>query len=166
MRRVSCTSWTNPAYGWPLNLATPLTASQYTTITGAWIDIGTLNDDQVECEFTPNGRDHYNQEHCSLLAAGNVSPVTFRSWRIKTRSPPTPTVTPFRITSKPSSPLHGPSYEPFTQNGCISRSTKPRSLFHTIPHRRLRRRRRAFVNGESMRSTCGMVRAILPSYAR
>lgn len=115
----------NSAYGWPLNSNNTSygVSHMHNYYWRLDFDInGTPNDDQVEeMEFTPNGtRDQFTigRTPFSSEAARAVSPLTFRSWRVKDTL-----VTngdghaiSYHIEAEPSHLFHGPSYEPFTQN--------------------------------------------------
>jgi primary-amine oxidase len=82
---------------------------------------GTPYDDQVEeIEFTPNGaRDLFTigRAPFSGEAARPVSPVTFRSWRIRdtTTTNADGHAISYQLEAEPGHLFHGPSYEPFSQ---------------------------------------------------
>jgi hypothetical protein len=119
---------------------------------------GTPNDDQVEeLEFTPNGaRDLFalGRTPFTTEAARAVSPLTFRSWRVRD------TVTTnadghaisYHLEAEPQHLFHGPSYEPFTQNELYLTVNKTCEKFasHNPTTGGCAGDVSAFVNGESL----------------
>lgn len=115
----------NPAYGWPLNSGNTTygISHMHTYYWRLDFDInGTPNDDQVEeIEFTPSGaRDLFTigRTPFSSEVARAVSPITFRSWRVRdtvTNNADGHSIS-YQLEADPQYLFHGPSYEPFTQN--------------------------------------------------
>lgn len=115
----------NPAYGWPLNSNNSTYGISHVHNYYWRLDFdiaGTANDDQVEeIEFTPNGaRELFTigQSAFTSEAARGVSPITYRSWRVKDNAVTNADghAVSYHIESESSHLFHGPSYEPFTQN--------------------------------------------------
>lgn len=114
----------NPAYGWLLNSNNTYGISHIHTY--YWrldFDLnGTTNDDVVEeIEFTPNGaQDHFAMGLTAFITetARPVSPITFRSWRVKDASVTNTDghAISYHLEANPAHLFHGPTYEPFTQN--------------------------------------------------
>ena len=116
---------TNPAYGWPLNSGNTNygVSHMHNYYWRLDFDInGTPNDDQVEeLEFTPNAaRDLFTLGRTPFTteAARAVSPLTFRSWRVRDTVAANTDghAISYHIEAEPAHLFHGPSYEPFTQN--------------------------------------------------
>ena len=116
---------TNPAYGWPLGTGNTSYGISHMHNYYWRLDFdinGTPNNDQVEeIEFTPNGaRDLFTigQTPFSSEVARAISPITFRSWRIKDTATTNTDghAISYHLEAVPGHLFHGPSYEPFTQN--------------------------------------------------
>ena len=116
---------TNPAYGWPMNSANNNYGISHMHNYYWRLDFdinGTPNDDQVEeIEFTPNGaRDLFTLGRTAFTteAARAVSPLTFRSWRVRDTAATNADghAISYHLEAEPAHLFHGPSYEPFTQN--------------------------------------------------
>lgn len=115
----------NPAYGWPLNNTNTNygISHMHTYYWRLDFDLsGTPNDDVVEeIEFTPNGtQDQFTLDLLpfSTEISRAVSPITFRSWRVKdtvTTNADNHAIS-YHIEANPSHLFHGPAYEPFTHN--------------------------------------------------
>jgi primary-amine oxidase len=151
----------NPAYGWPLNAGNTTYGISHMHNYYWRLDFdinGTPNDDQVEqIEFTPNGaRELFTigQTPFTTEAARAVSPVTFRSWRIKdtVASNADGHAISYHLEAEPSHLFHGPSYEPFTQNELYVTVNKPCEKFvsHNPTTGGCGGDVSAFVNGESL----------------
>ena len=151
----------NPAYGWPLNAGNTSYGISHMHNYYWRLDFdlnGTPNDDQVEqIEFTANGaRELFTigQTPFTTEAARAVSPVTFRSWRIKDTVATNTDghAISYHLEAEPGHLFHGPSYEPFTQNELYLTVNKACEKF--APHNPTTGGCggdvSAFVNGESL----------------
>lgn len=152
---------TNPAYGWPLNSANTSYGISHMHNYYWRLDFdinGTPNDDQVEeIEFTPNGaRELFTLGRTPFTteAARAVSPLTFRSWRVKDTVATNTDghAISYHIEAEPAHLFHGPSYEPFTQNELYLTVNKTCEKFvsHNPTTGGCGGDVSAFVNGESL----------------
>lgn len=152
---------TNSAYGWPLNSGNTTygVSHMHNYYWRLDFDInGTPNDDLVEeIEFSPNGaRDLFTfvRSPFSTETARAVSPVTFRSWRIRDTAVSNADGHPisYHLEAEPSHLFHGPSYEPFTQNELYLTVNKTCEKFasHNPTSGGCASDVSAFVNGESL----------------
>jgi primary-amine oxidase len=151
----------NPAYGWPLNPGNTSygISHMHTYYWRLDFDINsTPNDDQVEeIEFNPNGaRDLFAiaRTPFSTEAARAVSPLTFRSWRVRdtvTTNADGHSIS-YQLEAEPDHLFHGPSYEPFTQNELYLTVNKTCEKFasHNPTTGGCPGDVSAFVNGESL----------------
>jgi primary-amine oxidase len=151
----------NPAFGWPLNSANTSYGISHLHNYYWRLDFdlnGTSNDDQVEeIQFTPNATlEQFTRGTTAFTTevARAVSPINFRSWRIKD------TVTTnadghaisYHLEADPAHLFHGPSYEPFTQNEFYVTVNKACEKFvsHNPTGGGCGNNVSAFVNGESL----------------
>ena len=152
---------TNPAYGWPMNSGNTSygVSHMHNYYWRLDFDInGTPNDDQVEeIEFTPNGaRDLFTLGRTPLTteAARAVSPLTFRSWRVRDTATTNADghAISYHLEAEPAHLFHGPSYEPFTQNELYLTVNKTCEKFvsHNPTTGGCGGDVSAFVNGESL----------------
>jgi hypothetical protein len=119
---------------------------------------GTATDDQVEeIEFTPNGtQDQFTRALTTFNTEVSraVSPITFRSWRIKdavTNNADGHAIS-YELQPDPAHLFHGPSSEPFTQNEFYVTVNKTCEKFvsHNPTTGGCGNNVTAFVNGESL----------------
>ena len=152
---------TNPAYGWPLNSANTSYGISHMHNYYWRLDFdlnGTPNDDQVEeIEFTPNGAQEQFTRGLTPFTtevARAVSPITFRSWRVKDTVATNADghAISYHLEADPAHLFHGPSYEPFTQNELYVTVNKACEKFvsHNPTSGGCGNNVSAFVNGESL----------------
>lgn len=152
---------TNSVYGWPMNSGNTSYGISHMHNYYWRLDFdinGTPNDDQVEeIEFTPNGtRDliTIGRTPFTTEAARSVSPLTFRSWRVRDTAVNNADghAISYHLEAEPQHLYHGPSYEPFTQNELYLTVNKTCEKFvsHNPTTGGCGGDVSAFVNGESL----------------
>jgi primary-amine oxidase len=151
----------NPTFGWPLNSTNTSygIAHMHNYYWRLDFDLnGTPTDDEVEeIEFTPNGtHDQFTRGLTAFTTEVSraVSPVTFRSWRVKDSATTNADghAISYELEAEPVHLFHGPSFEPFTQNEFYVTVNKACEKFvsHNPTTGGCGDNVTAFVNGESL----------------
>ena len=157
LQRIS----SDPIYGWPLNNGSTTygVAHLHNYYWRLDFDLnGTPNNDQVDqIEFAANAlQDQFTLGVTPLTieAARAVSPVTFRSWRIKDTAANNSDghAISYHLEAEPAHLFRGPSYEPFTQNEFYVTVNKTCEKYasHNPTGTGCGNNVAAFVNGESL----------------